>query len=96
MKLSKFQSHQSEAVVSLFENTFGDSEGESEGKSIGKLVRKLIETTEANDIIGFIAEGSNTLQGSIFFSRLTIPTNITAFMLSPVAVSTEHQHMGVG
>lgn len=96
MKLLNFQPHQCEAVVELYEKTFSASEGESEGKSIGKLVHKLIGTTEDDDIFGFCAERNDVLLGSIFFSRLTLPTEIVAFMLSPIAVSTEHQRKGVG
>ena len=96
MKLSHFQSHQSEAVVLLFEKTFSDSKGNSEGQSIGRLVHKLIDTTAENDLFGFCAEDSGALLGSIFFSRLKLPIHTNAFLLSPVAVSTENQRKGIG
>lgn len=96
MKLSKFKTDQSEEIVQLFEKTFQDSEGAQEGKSIGELVEKLITTTAQHDLFGFCAENDGILLSCIFFSRFTLPNDTTAFMLSPVAVSTDHQRIGIG
>ena len=96
MKLSNFQSHEPEEIILLFEKTFSDSEGATEGKFIGKLVRKLIGTTDEKDIFGFCTVNNGTLIGSIFFGRLFLPTEINAFMLSPVAVPTVYQRKGIG
>ncbi len=96
MKLTNFQSSQSEEVISLFRNSFGDSEGETEGTLIGNLVQNLIGTTPEHDLYGYCAEDGKTLLGCIFFSRFSLAAEISAFMLSPVAVSTPHQGIGVG
>lgn len=96
MRLSRFQLHRSDVVVSLFEKTFGNSEGASEGKSIGELVQNLIVTTAETDLFGFCADEDGMLLGCIFFSRFTLPVDRCLFMLSPVAVSTQYQCQGVG
>lgn len=96
MKLAEFQSSQADEVVSLFESTFSDSEGAEEGKSIGQLVRQLIDTTAESDLFGFCAEEHGALLGGIFFSRFTLPVDRSAFLLSPVAVATQHQRKGIG
>jgi len=96
MKLSKFQLHPSEIIVTLFRRTFSDSEGVDEGESIGELVQTLIDTTSKHDLFGYCAEDGGALVGCIFFSRFSVPVEGAAFMLSPVAVSTQHQRKGIG
>ena len=51
-------------------------------------------TTE--DIFCFVAVDNNKINASIFFTRFTTETNINAFILSPVAVATQHQKKGIG
>lgn len=96
MKSSEFTPPYSKEVVDLFVKVFSDSEGEEEGRTIGNLVSNLIETTPDQDLIGFIAKSSNEVIGCIFFSRFIVPNNQAAFMLSPVAISTNKQGSGVG
>jgi len=96
MKLSEFQSHQADEVVSLFNKSFSDSEGKAEGETVSMLTRQLIATTVEVDLFGYCAWDSGELLGCIFFSRFTPPINRPAFMLSPVAVSTNHQRKGIG
>ena len=96
MNFSIFDSGQSQIVIKLFNNVFSDSEGEAEGELIGQLVSDLITTTDAQDLKGFVALSQNEIVGCIFFSRLTLEDNITAFILAPVAVSTNHQGKGIG
>lgn len=96
MEYSLFDSSQSENVTELFIEVFSASEGESEGRSIGSMVSCLIATTKPEDLIGCVASNNNHLMGCIFFSRLIVPSGQTAFILSPVAVSTPIQGSGVG
>ncbi len=96
MQLKRYNSDCRHQVVELFARVFFDSEGDEEGKLIGHLVSDLITTTDSNDLIGFIASSNETIIGSIFFSRLFLPDNQFAFILSPVAVATDQQGRGVG
>jgi len=96
MNFNKYQIHQPDEIVSLFDKTFSDAEGVDEGKIISKLVQKLIDTTAEQDLFGYCAEDGGAVLGCIFFSRFTLPMSYSAFMLSPVAVSTQHQRRGIG
>ncbi len=96
MKISAFGADQSQEVINLFNKTFSDSEGQEEGKVIGRLVSELISTTDQHDLLGFIIIVDEVIAGCIFFSRLTLPSNKTAFILSPVAIATEQQGKGLG
>ena len=87
-----------EEMVSLFNQVFTQSEGETEGRIVADLVSDLITLTPSNDLIGFVATSDNSVVGCIFFSRCILPSNESAFLLSPVAVLTEQQgkHVGQG
>jgi putative acetyltransferase len=43
-----------------------------------------------------VAVDGGQLVGVIFFSRLTFENDLYVFMLSPVAIHTEYQGMGIG
>lgn len=94
--LSLFSASQSQEVINLFTGVFSESESAAEGKIIGELVSNLITTTEPQDIIGCVALSDNQIVGAIFFSRLNVPSQETAFILSPVAISTRVQASGIG
>ncbi|WP_064608275.1 GNAT family N-acetyltransferase [Photobacterium sp. J15] len=96
MKLSIYNSSQKEEIKQLFCNTFSDSEGETEGKLIGDLAYDLIDITDSNDLFIFVATENKKIIGSIIFSRLTFETQISAFLLGPVAVQTAKHGKGVG
>lgn len=96
MQLSKFDKSISQEVINLVTHTFSDAEGKEEGQLVGALVNDLITTTEENDLFGYVALSGEAIIGSIFFSRLTLPDGKNAFILSPVAIATSHQKMGVG
>ena len=96
MELSLFNSSQSQEVIELFTKVFSDSEGVAEGQLIGSLVSDLITTTEPQDLIGFVAISGSRIVGSIFFSRLVVPGDKRAYILSPVAIATNEQGKGVG
>lgn len=96
MQLSVFNSMQSQLVIGLFTQVFTNSEGDAEGKLIGSLVSDLITTTDPRDLIGFVSFSEETVVGSIFFSRLLLPNEKVAFILSPVAIATSEQGKGLG
>lgn len=96
MKLSEFDITKSQEVIELFYNVFKHSEGEAEGLLIKGFVYDLINTTHKNDLYGFIIILENKIVGCVFFSRLTLPNNQTAFILSPMAIVPDHQGKGLG
>lgn len=96
MNISRFTANQSQDVINLYTKVFADSEGQDEGNSIGLLVTDLINTTDERDIVGFVAHVDNTIVGCIFFSRITLSNDTLAFILSPVAISTNQQGRGIG
>ena len=96
MKFSLYSESKSEKVIEFFKKVFSESEGEAEGQVIADFVTKLIETTQPQDLVGCLAEEQQAIVGGIFFSRLTVTSGQQAFMLSPVAVSTEVQRTGIG
>jgi len=96
MKYSLFEPSTTQEVIELFTNVFGASEGDEEGKSIGNLVSNLITHTGPQDLVGCVAVDNGRIYGSIFFSRFTVPNGQAAFILSPVAISTEVQGTGIG
>lgn len=84
-------------ILDLFTSTFSASESAEEGALIGKFVTDLMEQTPAKDLVVWSAYDAETLLGCIFFSRLTFEQDErTAFILSPVAVKTDHQKTGIG
>jgi len=96
VKFSTYNPSKIEEVKQLFTNTFSDSEGKSEGLLIGNLVHDLMTNTDNNDLYGFVATENEKIVGSIFFSKLTFESKISAYLLSPVAVHTKFQKKGIG
>lgn len=96
MDIAIFNVAQRQNVINLYRDVFTDSEGASEGGSLAELVSALIDTTDENDLIGFLAYVDGSLIGCIFFSRLVLPSGSSAVLLSPVAVSTQYQGQGHG
>ncbi|RBP85535.1 GNAT family N-acetyltransferase [Marinomonas rhizomae] len=96
MKLSLFSESRSQEVIDLFKSVFSASDGEAEGQVIADFVANLIATTKSLDLICCIAEENEILVGCVCFSRFTVPNGQAAFILSPVAVSTDVQGRGIG
>ena len=100
MEISTYRSGDRDEIKQLFTKVFSDSEGQSEGQSegllIGALVSDLFATTDDNDLYGFVVVDDKKIIGSILFSRLTFENGINAFLLSPVAISTDFQGQGIG
>jgi len=106
MDISSFNTDDTQEVINLFTTVFSNSEGRDEGLLIGELVKDLITTTDAKELLGFVAIDQDNIIGCIFFSRLSFDSissdnnafnnNAKAYILSPVAVHTEHQGQGVG
>lgn len=96
MKFSTFREVDQAEIQRLFVTTFSDAEGQAEGELVGELVRELMNEAVTQDITGFVATERERVIGCVFFTRLSFDSPVEAFLLSPVAVHTEHQGMGVG
>jgi len=83
-------------ITDLFTTVFTSSEGEKEGKLVGNLASELSLNIDNEEIICLGTFENESLIGSIFFTRLRFDDPIRAYMLAPVAVSTENQGKGVG
>ena len=84
-------------LTALFTATFTASEGPGEGALIGGLVRDLLATTPEPDLRVFATECDGVLAAAAIFSRLHYPQDgACVFLLSPLAVATRHQRLGLG
>jgi len=96
MNISPYSPSNIKEVKQLFTKVFSDSEGESEGLLIGNLAYELMASTDAQDLYGFVAIEKEEIIGSILFTKLTFESEVNAFLLSPVAIQTNHQGKGIG
>ncbi|MEJ2308842.1 MAG: N-acetyltransferase [Gammaproteobacteria bacterium] len=96
MKHTILDKNSGEEVTRLFTSVFTSSEGESEGKLIGNLASALSSAIDNEEILCFATVEEESIIGAIFFTRLRFDSDIKAYMLAPVAVSTGHQGKGVG
>lgn len=96
MIFQEYDASRLDEIVELYTRVFSDSEGDTEGQAIGSLVLEMAQTTGVNDLMGLVALDSGAVVACIFFSRLSFEDAIEAFILSPVAVSTQHQRKGIG
>ncbi len=93
--VSNFNKEENDALISLFTQTFSDSEGETEGKNIGALVNDLLTTTPEQELKGFVAKDGSQIIGAILFTPLRFEHGEMAYLLSPVATLTDYQGKGV-
>lgn len=96
MNITPIKKTDDDALTDLFRQTFTHSEGAEEGQLIGDLVSELIAETPEEDLYGFVAKDGGIILGAVFFSRMTFSQEINAFILSPMAVRTDHQGEGIG
>lgn len=101
MKFRQYDSSEIETITQLFTQTFTDSEGENEGQTVGKLANDLLTITALTELVCFVAEddsseSDSTIVGAIIFTPLSFEDETQAYLLSPVAVSTQVQKRGIG
>ncbi|USE38351.1 GNAT family N-acetyltransferase [Endozoicomonas sp. SCSIO W0465] len=101
MEFSVYNPDEIDEIRQLFTKTFTDSESEAEGAMVSNLAYELLTTTDNHDLFVFVARDidrnhGERVAGCIIFSRLTFASGINAFLLSPVAVSTDYQGKGTG
>lgn len=85
-----------ERIAQLFVAVFSAAEGEAEGQLIGQLVKDLFEHTDQADLSTYVAVIDDQLVGAICFSRVQLENEPAGFMLSPVAVHSDHHGRGIG
>ena len=71
MQLCRFEPGQTREVIDLYRAVFADAEGEEEGAVIGALVTDMLRTTDAADILGYVALDGDTIVGAIMFTRMS-------------------------
>ncbi|MEZ9146352.1 GNAT family N-acetyltransferase [Vibrio sp. 10N.286.52.C3] len=103
MKFRQYNSNEIETITQVFTQTFTDSEGENEGKTLGELANDLLTTTAPTELFCFVVEddssesdADSTIVGAIIFTPLSFDDETKAYLLSPVAVSTQVQKRGIG
>ncbi|WP_050918935.1 GNAT family N-acetyltransferase [Vibrio campbellii] len=94
--LSPYERVMSSKMITLFTQTFSDSEGEVEGKTIGSLVGDLLSTTPEQELKGFVAKQDERLIAGVLFTPLRFENGEVGYLLSPMATLTECQGEGVG
>lgn len=84
-------------IIDLFIAAFTATEGAEEGALIGDFVRHMLHGTPERDLFVFMAEDAGEIVGSVIFSRLIYDQDErVVFILSPLAVATDHQGRGIG
>ena len=81
-------------ILKVIETAFSDEEN----KVIMNLVQELHQETTSPSIKSLVAEVDNQVIGYVSYSPIFLKsdTNITGYILAPLAVSPEHQKQGVG
>ena len=83
-----------DSILKVIETAFSDEEN----KVIMNLVQELHQETTSPSIKSLVAEVDNQVIGYVSYSPIFLKsdTNITGYVLAPLAVSPEHQKQGVG
>ncbi|MDE4134209.1 N-acetyltransferase [Phaeobacter sp. QD34_3] len=97
MEMSSQFEGQKADITALFNASFSQSEGAEEGQLIANLVTEIFATTAEEDLYAFSAVDQGAVTACILFTRMTYANDDRCvFLLSPVAVTTEHQGKGIG
>lgn len=94
-RFSKSELPQNE-IITLFSQTFTDSEGEAEGQMLAKLVTELLATTPEQELKIFAVQQQQQLVGCVFFTPLKFSSGELGMLLSPMAIMTSLQGQGLG
>ena len=83
-----------DSILKVIETAFSDEEN----KVIMNFVQELHQETTSPSIKSLVAEVDNQVIGYVSYSPIFLKsdTNITGYVLAPLAVSPEHQKQGVG
>jgi predicted N-acetyltransferase YhbS len=83
-------------MESLYAREFSEAEGEEEGAMVAGIARALLQDTAEEDLHGYVAADGEDVVGAVLFSRLRFRSDVSAFLLSPMAVDAAVQGQGVG
>ncbi|MFN3193807.1 MAG: GNAT family N-acetyltransferase [Aureliella sp.] len=79
-------------ILSVHCDAFGQ-----EGEIISSLVADMLDDPTAEPIRSFVAEHGDTIVAHVLFTAVRIETRkVSAQILAPLAVSSEHQKSGLG
>lgn len=83
-----------DSILKVIETAFSDEEN----KVIMNLVQELHQETTSHSIKSLVAEVDNQVIGYVSYSPIFLKSDfsISGYILSPLAVSPEHQKQGVG
>ena len=82
-------------IRKVHENAFG----QPEGPIVAELACEILVDKTALPVLSLVAEENNQIVGSILFSAVNIEgcdTDVTAYILAPLAVVKEFQARGIG
>ena len=81
-----------EQILSVHRDAFGE-----EGEIISSLVAEMLDDPTAEPVHSFVAEHGDAIVAHVLFTAVRIePREVSAQILAPLAVSTEHQKSGLG
>jgi len=94
MKINLAQETDLDAIQKVVETAFSDEEN----KIISKFAFDLLTETASPSIQSWVAEVDHQIIGYVSFSPIFLKseTDLSGYILSPLAVSPEHQKQGVG
>jgi len=94
MNIRLAQEKDLDSILKVIETAFSDEEN----KVIMNLVQELHQETTSPSIKSLFVEVDNQVIGYVSYSPIFLKsdTNITGYILAPLAVSPEHQKQGVG
>ncbi|MEO1619273.1 MAG: N-acetyltransferase [Planctomycetota bacterium] len=80
-------------ILAVHREAFGDEDGEA----IAALVSEMLDDPTAEPIHSFVAEQSDDLVAHVLFTAVRVePSEVSAQILAPLAVSSDHQGSGLG
>lgn len=91
--------HSTDADKTAISRIHASAFGEEEGDEIVGLVSELLEDETAKPLLSLLAESDGELVGHILFTVVTLrpeTPEVSARILAPLAVSSEHQGKGIG
>lgn len=97
MNFTQLKLENADEVIQLFYGTFRTSDNEEEAIAVSGLVTNYLKNYPRKDLKGFVALDGIQIVGCVFFSQLNyIESELSVFILSPMAVKTDFHGKGIG